>query len=476
MSRIWASVAATVCAAFLAACGGGGGDAGSSSFGGNGSGTGTGTGTTSGTPTLTVALSNTTVTASAPVTATATLLSANGSPIAGQVVTFSTSGGLGNFSATTALTDAAGTAVVRLFPASASATGADSVVASVTVNTTDLTGKTGFQLTATNVTIASFTSDLPATASVSAYGQTNLNVTLGGVAAGTPVTVSVSSNCINAGKARISPATVSTTTGTASFTYVDNGCGATQSSDAVTATAGGSTATSALSLALTSPLVNSITFATATPQTIYLRGSGLNESSVVSFVVRDGAGNPLPNQLVVLEPTVLSGGLTLDGSSGTQSKRSDANGGVSVIVNAGTVPTPVRVRASVASGSATISTVSSSLAVAVGLPTELSFSLSQQTLNIEGYDIDGTPNTYTIIASDRLGNPVPDGTAINFVSEGGQIQAVGLTGGNPTAGRVTVQSLSAQPRPLGRPRDRARLCTRGRILPRPERQQHLRCR
>jgi hypothetical protein len=127
-----------------------------------------------------------------------------------------------------------------------------------------------------------------------------------------------------------------------------------------------------------------------------------------------------------------------------------------VRVNAGTVPTPVRIKATLAG--TTISTVSSSLAIAVGLPSQLNFSLSQGTRNIEGYDVDGNRNTYTIIASDRLGNPVPDGTAINFVAEGGQVEAIrftsvtnGLSGAvanyqssspRPTDGRVTVTAYA----------------------------------
>ena len=73
-----------------------------------------------------------------------------------------------------------------------------------------------------------------------------------------------------------------------------------------------------------------------------------------------------------------------------------------VILNSGTIPTPVRVKATLAGSS--ISTVSSSLSIAVGLPSQLNFSLSQGTKNIEGYNIDGTPNTYQIIASDRSGS------------------------------------------------------------------------
>ena len=141
------------------------------------------------------------------------------------------------------------------------------------------------------------------------------------------------------------------------------------------------------------------------------------ENSNVIFQVKDANNNGLPGQTVVLEPTVLVGGLTLDGGSTSVSKITDSEGKVIVRVNSGTVPTPVRIKATLQGSS--ISTVSSVLAVAVGLPSQLNFSLAQGTINIEGYNIQGTPNTYTVVGSDRLGNPVPDGTAINFVTEGG---------------------------------------------------------
>jgi hypothetical protein len=85
--------------------------------------------------------------------------------------------------------------------------------------------------------------------------------------------------------------------------------------------------------------------------------------------------------------------------------------------------------------------------VAVGLPSQLNFSLAQGTRNIEGMNIDGTPNTYSIIASDRMGNPVPAGTTISFVAEGGQVEAskqIALVGG---LARASVNFVSAEPRP-----------------------------
>jgi hypothetical protein len=95
-----------------------------------------------------------------------------------------------------------------------------------------------------------------------------------------------------------------------------------------------------------------------------------------------------------------------------------------------------------------ISTVSSGLGVAVGLPSQLNFSLSQTTLNIEGMDRDGEPNSYRVIASDRMSNPVPVGTAINFVAEGGQIEPIKqVLANNAGSASVTANFLSASPRP-----------------------------
>lgn len=125
-------------------------------------------------------------------------------------------------------------------------------------------------------------------------------------------------------------------------------------------------------------------------------------------------------------------------------KLTDSLGRVAVLVNSGTVPTPVGIKATLAGAT----TVSSALSIAVGLPSQLNFSLSQTTLNIEGYDIDGVANSYSIIASDRLANPVPTGTSINFIAEGGQIEpskTTALVGG---LARATANFVSASPRPI----------------------------
>ena len=430
-----AAIAASI---MLAGCGGGGGSAGAPPFPAPGDPGTTGQGS------ISLTLSSTTVTAGAPATVSAVVRDATGAGVVGQVVDFSTSAGLGMLSVASALTDSTGTAVVSLSPVPGATSGADQVVASASVNGSVVQASRGFQLTATTVAISSFRSDV---ASLSAYGQTTLTVDLSGAPAATPVSIQVSSACVSKGKATLTPSTATTSTGSATFTFRDQGCGATDTSDALQATVTGTAATAALNLGLTSPAVSSITFVSASFPTIYLRSSGFNETSELTFQIRDTAGNGLANQSVLLEPTTLTGGLTLDGGSASVTKMSDSDGNVIVRINSGTVPTPVRIKASLTANPA-VSTVSSNLAIAVGLPSQLNFSLSQGTKNIEGYDIDGTPNTYNIIASDRLGNPVPDDTAINFITEGGTVQAIRFTQTVGGLARATANFLSSEPRPV----------------------------
>lgn len=398
-----------------------------------------------GTPSIALTLSSSIVTTSAPVTAVAVVKDGTGAGVAGQVVKFSTVDGLGTFSVNSALTDATGSASVVLSAAGSGQSGADQVIAAVTVNGTVLQASQGFQLTVTGAAISGFTSDI---ALLGPYGQANLTVNISGAPVGTPVNIAVSSACVAKGKATLTPTTATTTTGVATFTYRDGGCGATDTADALQASIVGTSATRSLNIGLTSPTVSSITFTSATPTTIYLKGSGLTETSTLLFTVVDTAGNGLPNQSVTLELLTAAGGLAMDGGTDPTiklTKRSDSLGRVSVLINSGTVPTPVRVKATLDGG---ITTVSSGLAVAVGLPSELNFSLSQTTLNIEGYDIDGTPNVYSIIASDRLANPVPTGTAMNFIAEGGQIEPIKTTALVNGLARASANFISASPRPL----------------------------
>jgi hypothetical protein len=452
MTTMIKRILATLAMLSLAACGGGGGSSGQAPFGPGGP-TDPG-GPVATTYSVSVTLSSQTVTAAQPATVTARVVSSTGAAVTNQVVNFSTGTGLGAFSASTALTDGNGNATVTLSPATSTSVGADTVIASTTISGSTVTGSVGFQLTATNVTISAFTA--APSGALAAYGQAQLTVTLAGTSPSTPVNVAVSSACVTQGRATLTPASATTSTGSATFTYRDQGCGAFNSTDGLTASVTGTGATATTSITLTAPTVASIAFVSAVPPEIFLKGSGFVENSNVTFQVRDTNGQGVPNQTVTLDASTLAGGLQLDGGSAPVTKITDSNGNVIVRINAGTVPTPVRVRATLAATG--VSTFSSNLAIAVGLPSQQNFSLSQRTFNIEGLNVDGSTNSYTVIASDRLGNPVPDGTAINFIAEGGQVQAIrqtvianGLSSATanfqsstpkPTDGRVTVTAFA----------------------------------
>jgi hypothetical protein len=196
---------------------------------------------------------------------------------------------------------------------------------------------------------------------------------------------------------------------------------------------------------VTIPVTNNIQFISATPAVIGTQTAGastLPKSSVVKFQVVDINATGKAGVLVdfSLVPTGPLGGVTFSPISAT----SDANGFVTTTVTSGTVPTPVWVVAKVHITPAILSQ-SNTLTITTALPTQNFFSLSVQTHNIEGWNYDGVTSTITIIASDRLGNPVPDGTAINFITEGAQIIPASCT---TTNGTCTVTFRSSEYRPI----------------------------
>lgn len=464
----------------LAACGGGGGTAGTSTTGTTGT---TGTGTTGTTATPAVPTAAIAVTLVDPTTGAAkTAIAVGDSAMALATVTTDLSGvktkvvgalvsfvikdsALATISPVTAiaLTDANGIARVRLDAASFSTAGATTVTATSTFSASftsagvttvvpfnAITGSVNFAINAVAVTLSNLKANLTAPATtLSAYATTTISVVVGGVPTTTPVTVSFSSTCASANKATIG-ATGTSANGIASVTYVDKGCSTT---DTITASAQ-SSSNATLALPVSAPAAGSVQFVSATPSLIVLKGtggSGLVENSLVKFKLVDTNGQAIAGQSLNLSLTTVSGGILLDGVATALTKQTDSLGEVSVSVSSGTVPTPVWVNAAYVSGATTFTTQSVKIQIATGRPVQDRFSLSVGTRNIEGLNSDGVQTDLTVIASDRVGNPVPDGTAINFISNGGQIGtgssgACSTTGGG---GSCSVKFTSANPRPAG---------------------------
>lgn len=198
--------------------------------------------------------------------------------------------------------------------------------------------------------------------------------------------------------------------------------------------------TSSAGVSVTSPAVNSISFVSASPTNISLKGAGgagNTETSIISFLVKDVTGQPLAGQTVdfVLDTSV--GGLSLIPVSAT----SDASGTVKTIVNSGIVATPIKVTATVRN--TVISSKSDQLIVSTGLPSQDSFSLSAEAIYTEALTVDGVTDTVTARLSDHFHNPVPDGTAVYFTTSGGSIEPSCTT----VKGACSVTWTSQAPRP-----------------------------
>lgn len=282
---------------------------------------------------------------------------------------------------------------------------------------------------------------------LSAGGSTSLRVSIvdqTGALYTQPVTVTFSSPCAAQNLATITPSSAETSTGVANATYAARGC---SGEDVVTASASVNnqnlTATTTLTVAAAS--VGSLEFVSATPTNIALKGTGgpgRQETSTVVFRVLDSTGGPRANTDVTFSLDTEVGGLRLSSTSG----RSDANGRVQTIVSSGTVATTVRVTARIADPN--ISTQSSQLSVTTGIPDSNSFSLAPQCPNVEAFNVDGVVVPITVRLSDRFNNPVPDGTAVTFTAEGGQIVSQCQTTTTASgSGSCTVNWTSSNPRP-----------------------------
>ncbi|HET7930999.1 MAG TPA: hypothetical protein VFL63_06390, partial [Rhodanobacteraceae bacterium] len=149
--------------------------------------------------------------------------------------------------------------------------------------------------------------------------------------------------------------------------------------------------------------------------------------------------SPIANQDVNFSLSTSVGGITIQPSS----SKTDGAGKVSTVVQAGTVHTSVVVTASLPAGSNVPDAQSSALTISTGIPTQASFSISAGTLNLEAYNEDGVTDPITVHLADRFNNPVPDGTAVAFTTDGGQIEQ----GCTTVAGTCSVAWTSANPRP-----------------------------
>lgn len=280
-----------------------------------------------------------------------------------------------------------------------------------------------------------------AVTSLSAGGQTSVRATLADVEGNlyqSSATVTFTTDCLASGLASID-SSVDTVDGVVTATYIAQGC---SGSDTIRATTSvnNNTTTATGVVSIQPAEIGSMQFVSAEPSVIGIRGVGLTEVSKVSFQVLDTNGNPVSQQVVNFSLNTDIGGVSIP--VGSIKATSDIDGIVRTDVKSGTVPTTVRVTASL-EANPLISTQSDGLVISTGVSDQNSMSLSAETLNPEGLGIDGTEVEITVHAADHFNNPVPDGSAVYFTTEGGQIQSQCQI----DDGACTVVWTSSNPRP-----------------------------
>lgn len=424
----------------LAACGGGGGNPGSTvggggtgGSGGGGTGGDTDGGALTDTPTLVVTIVNQTgvavnsISVGGGFVASATLRDATGAVVPNTVVTFDLNGAsIATLAPTTALTNASsGVAEVAIAPASISSVGAATLSAAAEISGVAVTGRVDFSVSAASLTLSAITVgaiDLPSA------GNTSLATTalVGGVAsAGVPVNVTYRASCgrINNLESTGSVTTSGDGVATAVYTAVAPDGSLCSGIVRVSASSPGAAQPQEVVLNIAAPSASAVTFVSATPAQIFVAGSGAVEQSIVRFRVLSTTGAAMPNERVLFSLITNPGGVGIGTANSTTSidSTTDSQGVASMSVFSGTIPGPLALRAQLASNAA-IFAESQNLTVASGPPSQQRMSLSVETFNIEGANIDGSRTLLTVRIADRQGNAVVDGTVVNFTSEpGGQV-------------------------------------------------------
>lgn len=218
----------------------------------------------------------------------------------------------------------------------------------------------------------------------------------------------------------------------------------------VVASASGAVSSSA-TLIVTAPPITGIRFVGASPAVIYQAGSVGPNTSLISFRVVNSLGAAVPGVNVTASLSNSDGGINFCGSpsSGT----SGADGLVTFSVCPGTLPATVQVRATL-DAYPLLTTNSNLLTIQTGVASQRFFDVSANKLNfyVGGQftsQTNGNSVDITAYAADRQGNPVPNGTKVVFVSEGGQLNSGGESSCTINAGSCSVRLIGQAYRPLG---------------------------
>ncbi|AGP49638.1 hypothetical protein PSYCG_10795 [Psychrobacter sp. G] len=375
--------------------------------------------------------------------ATVIVTDGNRNPVSNALVSFQAEGVIFGTSNNTVLTNEKGEASISVKPLDSANTG--SYQLSATVNYNDLTKTTpgyNFSLQAIQVSLTEFT-----LSSTSLDSGSNTNITLKTKDAindvyQNDVTVNFTTSCGSFD----SNSVISSNQGDVSTTYkaIDDNGNLCEGAQTITATpANNPVNRQTKTINISGIEASSIFYTTTEKLQLGASNSGSSSSGQIEFTVFAN-GRPAANQQVEISklqvPTDFSF-VTLNNQA-PRTVTSDSQGKVVVNLYPGALPGPVEIKATLKSNTS-IFALSKDVSVATGRATQngVSISLSK---NVLANSVDGDTATITVRLVDRVGNPVPDGTVMSFVSEGGRVTPSCAT----NKGICTVEFSTQNPRPV----------------------------
>lgn len=364
-----------------------------------------------------------------------------GKGISGAVVTFSGEGVVFGTTNAAVLTNADGEASISIKPQDLNTTGAYQISATANYNgTSATTSPYNFSLQAANIVLVGM---VAATTNLESGASTN--ITLKTQDANTKVnqnnvTVSFSTSC-----GTFEPAIVaSSNQGDVTTSYKAIGTDGKLCEGKQTIRASGSNIPeSKVEVNIAATEANSLVYTTTNAVNLGIKNSGSAASGQIEFTLYAN-GTPAANKDVNIELVRAPEDLSFIslGNRAIKTVKSDPNGKVVVTLYPGDKPGPVEIKATLVSNN-TVSALSKNVAVSTGRVTQDGFSLSVSKNALQNR-VDGDSATINVMLRDRTGNPVPNGTVVSFVSEGGVVTPNCST----TGGRCSVTLSVQDPRPL----------------------------
>ena len=195
-----------------------------------------------------------------------------------------------------------------------------------------------------------------------------------------------------------------------------------------------------ISLNIQPAIATSILYTSNQEIKIPIQGSGSSSSGQLEFTVYSN-GTVLADQTVKLSINKAPTGVSFNrlGNTSEIELTSDSNGKVVVNLYPGDLPGPVEIKATLPSG---FSALSKNITITTGRAVQNSFSLAVSKNSLEN-DRDGDTATIVARLADRNGNDVPNGTVVNFITEGGKVGGACST----VNGQCSVELTTQNPRP-----------------------------